>query len=154
MIQALNDDDPYMQKSAAESLAYIGDRRAIEPLGKIINDKNVNIRTRLEMMNALDQFNDYQAEEELSKVLKDSKNDQLLRIMSISSLRNIAERNLTLSEDPLNTLFNIYRHDKDNVVKDQAAQLLAYLNEIPPLPEPEYKCPPSYYEISECKKLY
>jgi HEAT repeat protein len=68
LILALEDEDPSVQRRAAESLRGIGDRRAIEPFIAVLNKGES--ATRLEAAKGLGQFRDPRAIESLVQALK------------------------------------------------------------------------------------
>lgn len=85
LILALEDEDPSVQRRAAESLRGIGDRRAIEPFIAVLNKGES--ATRLEAAKGLGQFRDPRAIESLVQALKYDQWD--VRKESVESLKKI-----------------------------------------------------------------
>jgi len=85
LILALEDEDPSVQKRAAESLRGIGDRRAVEPFIAVLNKGES--AARLEAAKGLGQFRDPRAIESLIQALKYDHWD--VRKEAVESLKKI-----------------------------------------------------------------
>ncbi len=87
MLEALESDIPAARKSAAEALGKLGDTRAVEPLIRILNDKNREVREKV--IEALGALGDIRALEPLFEVYKDK--DEYIRFRVLLAISNFRD---------------------------------------------------------------
>ena len=90
---ALKDGDPELVVAAAESLAYMNDRRAVVPLCEILRIKDKKAKS--EVICALGMLQDKRAVEPLTEILKDS--DEEIKVLAIRSLGLIGDRRAVMA---------------------------------------------------------
>ena len=126
LIDALKNPSPELRFIIINSLREIGDKRAVEPLKKLLKDSNIHVRKNA--AKALKIYNDKNAVEPLIKLLKDSNKD--VRYTAAESLGKIGDKKAV---EPLIKLLKVNTYHENNNwedVRSAAAKALGQIGDL------------------------